>query len=147
MSDDVVGLDPDWILANVRVDEATPVGADFGGFIGTGQMSRNARWRLHWGDADGPASVVVKIPSADATVRAVSFEHGIYQKECEFYRSVRALTAVAAPALIAIFSSAGLPFSVMATTSGWNSAGKVSIKRIKSIKLPSSTLISEMIKS
>ena len=101
MSDDVVGLDADWILANVRVDEVTPVGADFGGFIGTGQMSRNARWRLHWGDADGPASVVVKIPSADATVRAVSFEHGIYQKECEFYRSVRALTAVAAPALIA----------------------------------------------
>lgn len=101
MSDDVVGLDADWITANVVVDGATPVGAAFEGFIGTGQMSRNARWRLDWGDAGGPASVVVKIPSADPAVRTVSFEHGIYQKECDFYVSVRPLTDVAAPALIA----------------------------------------------
>ena len=100
MSADCVGLDPDWLMANVEVGGVRPATADFDGFIGTGQMSRNARWSLGWGDADGPASVVVKVPSADAGVRAVSFEHGIYQKECDFYRSVRALTDVAAPAAI-----------------------------------------------
>lgn len=101
MSDGAVGLDPDWITTNVVIDGATPTAAAFGGFIGTGQMSRNARWTLEWGDAGGPSSVVVKIPSADENVRSISFEHGIYQKECEFYLSVRSLTDVAAPALIA----------------------------------------------
>ena len=95
MTDTVVGLDPDWITATIEVDGATPIAAEFAGFIGTGQMSRNARWHLDWGGADGPASVVVKIPSADEMVRGVSFEHGIYQKECEFYLSVRPLTDVA----------------------------------------------------
>ena len=101
MNESVVGLDPDWIIANIEVNGATPTAAEFGGFIGTGQMSRNARWLLDWGDVDGPSSVVVKIPSADENVRNISFEHGIYQKECEFYRSLRALTDVSAPALIA----------------------------------------------
>ena len=101
MTDTVVGLDPDWITATIEIDGRRPVAAEFAGFIGTGQMSRNARWHLDWGGADGPASVVVKIPSADEMVRTVSFEHGIYQKECDFYLSVRPLTDVAAPALIA----------------------------------------------
>lgn len=101
MNGDCVGLDADWITANVEIDGVTPVAADFAGFIGTGQMSRNGRWSLDWGDHDGPASVVVKVPSADPTVRAVSFEHGIYQKECGFYLTVRPLTDVAAPPLLA----------------------------------------------
>ena len=101
MSADSIGLDPDWVAANVVVDGRTPNGAAFAGFIGTGQMSRNARYSLDWGGAPGPATVVVKIPSADAGTRSVAFEHGIYQRECEFYRSVRPLTEVAAPALVA----------------------------------------------
>lgn len=106
MSDDSVGLDAAWITANVVVDGRTPVGAEFAGFIGTGQMSRNGRWTLHWADAGGPTSVVVKVPSADPGVRSVSFEHGVYAKECEFYRSIRPLTDVAAPALIALHVAA-----------------------------------------
>lgn len=101
MSADSIGLDPDWVAANVVVDGRTPNGAAFAGFIGTGQMSRNARYSLDWGGAPGPATVVVKIPSADAGTRSVAFEHGIYQRECEFYRSIRPLTEVAAPALVA----------------------------------------------
>ncbi len=105
MSANSVGLDADWIAAHVAIEGRTPKSATFAGFIGTGQMSRNARYTLDWGDAAGdlPASVVVKIPSADPGTRKVACEHGIYRRECEFYRSVRPLTAVAAPALITTY--------------------------------------------
>ncbi len=97
-----VGLDPEWIAAHSEVAGRTPVAAAFAGFIGTGQMSRNARFTLDWGGRDGPASVVVKIPSSEAATRAASFEHGIYQKECEFYRSIVRLVDVAAPGAFAV---------------------------------------------
>jgi aminoglycoside phosphotransferase (APT) family kinase protein len=102
MTEMFVGLDPGWIASHVEIGGVTPRDVEFAGFIGTGQMSRNARWSLDWGTNTGPSSIVVKIPSADETVRNISFEHGIYQKECAFYRSVKALTEVAAPALIAL---------------------------------------------
>ena len=102
MTETFVGLDRGWIASNVEIGGATPQDVAFAGFIGTGQMSRNARWSLDWGTNSGPSSIVVKIPSADETVRNISFEHGIYQKECAFYRSVKALTDVAAPELIAL---------------------------------------------
>ena len=82
------GLDPEWIAANLEIDGARPSGAEFGGFIGTGQMSRNARIRLEWDGgvaADRPASVVVKVPSSDEGTRVGAFEHGAYAKECLFY--------------------------------------------------------------
>ena len=70
MSDELptVGLDPEWIAQHVVVDGAHPASAEFGGFIGTGQMSRNARFGLEWSGTgvDGPSSVVVvKIPSSE----------------------------------------------------------------------------------
>lgn len=99
---DTVGLDPEWIAANSTVDGRTPVGAEFAEFVGTGQMSRNARFTLDWGSAAGPSSVVVKVPSDDPGTRAMSFEHGAYANECAFYRSVAPLVDVVAPAALAV---------------------------------------------
>ena len=112
-----VGLDPEWIAANVVIDGVRPQRAEFAGFIGTGQMSRTARFVLHWGtgpDADAapsdrPTSVVVKVPSAQPTTRALSFEHGVYQRECEFYRSLLPLVDVAAPTALVVHVDEAAP--------------------------------------
>ena len=46
----------------------------FDGFVGTGQMSRNARFSLTWDRSDGrPGTVVGKFPTDDPTTRASSF--------------------------------------------------------------------------
>lgn len=95
-----VGLDPAWIAEHVVIDGERPVLAEFAGFIGTGQMSRNARFRLVWDGGergDRPATVVVKIPSGEASTRSVSFEHDVYAKECHFYAHLADLVDVSTP--------------------------------------------------
>ncbi len=104
---DTVGIDPMWIAASSVVDGRTPVGAEFVGFVGTGQMSRNARFTLDWSGDEGPDSIIVKIPSTDPVTRAMSFEHGTYAKECEFYRSIAALVDVESPTALAVHFSRG----------------------------------------
>lgn len=99
---ETVGLDPAWIAAHAVVDGHAPASAAFVGFIGTGQMSRNARFTLDWAGGDGPASVVVKVPSGDAGTRSVSFQHTVYAKECDFYRAVLPLVDVTVPAPLAV---------------------------------------------
>ncbi len=67
------------------------------GFVGTGQMSRNARFHLHWAEGDGPASVIVKMPSLDAATRTWSASTGLYARECYFYSTLAPLTGIAVP--------------------------------------------------
>lgn len=92
-----VGLDPAFVANLVGADDAV-----FDGFIGTGQMSRNARFQLDWASGSGPASVVVKIPSGDAGTRAISFEHFVYGRECNFYESIAPLVDVSVPECLAV---------------------------------------------
>jgi len=116
MSDELstVGLDPAWVAANTTVDGRSPIGATFDGFIGTGQMSRNARFNLDWGDDVGPASVVVKLPSSEANTRAISFEHRVYANECDFYSTLAALVEVSAPEVLAVhFDEAEQDFAIV----------------------------------
>lgn len=103
-----VGLDPAFVAELVGASSAT-----FDGFIGTGQMSRNARFQLEWESGDGPGSVVVKIPSGDAGTRAISFEHFVYGRECNFYESIVPLVDVSVPACLAVhFDGDGSDFVV-----------------------------------
>lgn len=116
MSDEpnIVGLDPTWIAANTVVDGRSPESAAFESFIGTGQMSRNARFTLDWGAGDGPATVVVKLPSSEPNTRAISFEHRVYANECEFYRNVAPLVDIAVPTALAIhFDEDGQDFALV----------------------------------
>lgn len=65
---------------------ATVTAVRFDGFVGTGQMSRNARFTLTWDDAEKrPTTVVGKFPTDDPPTRASSFESGVYFSECSFY--------------------------------------------------------------
>lgn len=109
-----VGLDPAWIAEHVVVDGRRPRAAEFAGFIGTGQMSRNARFRLDWVDPGaGPTSVVVKIPSAEASTRAVSFEHGIYEKECHFYDAIASRVDISTPDALHVHVDAPHDFTIV----------------------------------
>ncbi|MEM7342427.1 MAG: phosphotransferase [Actinomycetota bacterium] len=104
--DGCIGLDPGWLAEALANDGVAPTGVRFDGFIGTGQMSRNARFSVEWPAEAGaparPATVVVKVPSAEPATRAASFQHGIYERECEFYRSVAPLVQVTAPTSLAV---------------------------------------------
>lgn len=116
MSDDVpsVGLDPDWIARALTVPDAAQPTVEVEGFIGTGQMSRNARCSVTWPDGDGPSSVIVKVPSADPATRSVAFALQLYQTECEFYRSVVPEVDVSVPRVLAThIDLAGADFALV----------------------------------
>ncbi len=119
-----VGLDPTWIAAHSVIDGKAPASAEFAGFIGTGQMSRNARFTLDWANDQGPASVVVKVPSGEAVTRAVSFEHSVYLKECDFYRSILPLVDVTVPTPLAVhFDLDGQDFAIILEDLAWSEQG------------------------
>jgi hypothetical protein len=70
----------------------------FDGFIGTGQMSRNARLTLTWDDPEGrPGTVVGKFPTDDPSTRAHSFANGAYFRECAFYDELAATVDIRTP--------------------------------------------------
>ena len=55
--------------------------------IGTGQMSNSFRITPTWsGGDDGPASFVIKLPSADEGSRNAGQSMGAYEAEVNFYR-------------------------------------------------------------
>ncbi len=92
-----IGLDPAWVRRVFTVDGHQPAGVEFGGFVGTGQMSRVARFSLTWAQGGGPSTVLVKLPSSVASTRSMAFKRGPYLKECTFYRSVAIGLDLAAP--------------------------------------------------
>jgi hypothetical protein len=70
---------------------ATVTDVHFDGLVGTGQMSRNARFTLTWDDPDNrPATVIGKFPTDDPSTRASSFKSGVYFSECSFYDELAA---------------------------------------------------------
>jgi hypothetical protein len=77
---------------------ATVTDVHFDGFVGTGQMSRNARFTLTWDDPEGrPATVIGKFPTDDPPTRASSFESGVYFSECSFYDELAATVDIRTP--------------------------------------------------
>jgi len=82
-----LGLDPVWVGQVAASAGVGTVEATFAGFVGTGQLSRMARFSLDWLTGDGPASVLVKLPSAVGSTREMAFRRDVYRKECEFYRT------------------------------------------------------------
>jgi hypothetical protein len=71
----------------------------FEGFVGTGQMSRNARLRIDWDAPAGgrPTSFVGKFPSDDDTARAGAIAAGLYFHEYEFYSRLQNTVEVSTP--------------------------------------------------
>jgi hypothetical protein len=66
--------------------------------VGTGQIGDCERVTLTYSQAcDGPATIVAKIPSQDATSRNAGVALGTYRKESSFYRDLRDRLPVRAP--------------------------------------------------
>ncbi len=67
------------------------------GLIGTGQMSRNARFELEWDQPGRPATIVGKFPSADPGTKTASFENGAYLNEHIFYTEIAGTVDIRTP--------------------------------------------------
>ena len=99
---DPLALDAPWFTEALEsagiARGATVTGVEFEGFIGTGQMSRNARYQLTWDQPDErPATVVGKFPSHDERTKLSSFASGAYHHEYAFYADVATTVAIATP--------------------------------------------------
>lgn len=77
---------------------ATITNLAFDGYVGTGQMSRNGRFRLTWSDDEHrPATVIAKFPSEDAPTRSWAFLSGAYGNEYTFYSQLASSVQVCTP--------------------------------------------------
>src|SRR3954452_14658254 len=105
MTTDVRGdparIDAEWMTAALQeagvARGATVIELDRPGFIGTGQMSRNARFHLVWDQPGRPETVVGKFPSTDPSTKSSSFQNGAYLSEYGFYTEIAATVDVRTP--------------------------------------------------
>jgi hypothetical protein len=96
-------LDARWFTAALRAggvlgDDDRVVAVRSQAF-GTGQFGMVVRSELEYAgdDAGGPASVMVKLPSADETIRQFAIAVGSYAAEVRFYRELAPRVDVATP--------------------------------------------------
>ncbi|EFG78591.1 phosphotransferase enzyme family [Mycobacterium parascrofulaceum ATCC BAA-614] len=97
-------LTPQWFTQVLRTSGALgaqdAVGWVDARVIGTGQAGFVARAHLGYaGGAAGPASLIVKLPSADASSRQMGAAMGIYESEVRFYQQVAPRLSAAIPAI------------------------------------------------
>ena len=110
------GLDPAWVADQIGAERAT-----FDGFIGTGQIGRNARFSITGHEA---TSVVVKVPADDPGVRQIGFDQGLYPKECLFYREIVDLVEVRTPRPLAVdIDPAAVDFALVLEDMAQSEAG------------------------
>ena len=110
------GLDPAWVAEQIGAERAT-----FDGFIGTGQIGRNARFSITGHEA---SSVVVKVPADDPGVRQIGFDQGLYPKECLFYREIVDLVEVRTPRPLAVdIDPAAVDFALILEDMAQSEAG------------------------
>ncbi len=116
LPDDPTSLDATWVQHALAANEivGTLTNIEFVGYIGTGQMGRNARYTLTWDDPTGkPTSLVGKFPTDEPTGRASGFS-GSYQKEFTFYTELANTVQVRAPkCYVARFDETGQNFVLL----------------------------------
>lgn len=56
--------------------------------VGTGQIGDTVRYRIDYRAGTGPATIIGKFASADATSRAVAATWSLYEREVRFYREL-----------------------------------------------------------
>jgi hypothetical protein len=99
---DPLALDGPWMTEALEqagvARGATVTAVEFDGFVGTGQMSRNARYGLTWDRPEGrPATVIGKFPSHDEATKLSSFGSGAYHHEYAFYADIAPTVAIRTP--------------------------------------------------
>lgn len=103
LADTPADLTPEWFTAALREGGVLPAGASVAtvdaGLFGTGQFGLVARAELTYdGEAPGaPASVIVKLPSADAGSKQLGIAIGAYEAEVRFYQELAPRSTIAVP--------------------------------------------------
>ncbi|OHV05454.1 phosphotransferase [Mycobacterium talmoniae] len=99
---DTVGdLTPEWFTGALR--EGGTIGAGVSvtsaktELVGTGQLGLVARADLEYDAEGGPPSLIVKLPSQDASSRQLGAAMGVYEAEVRFYQEIAPLVAVQVP--------------------------------------------------
>ena len=101
--DDPASITPEWMQETLARGGAGAVAVrrvdvqDLG--AGVGQLSRIVRVRLE-GSESCPASVVVKLPSADRRIFRMCRRTGLYRREDRFYRAVARTVPVSVPSIL-----------------------------------------------
>jgi aminoglycoside/choline kinase family phosphotransferase len=96
-------LTPEWFTAALREGGTLQNGASVTSvearFIGTGQLGAVVLAQLEYGEgrANGPSSLIVKLPSRDAGSRQLGVAMGAYVSEVRFYAQIAPLLDVAVP--------------------------------------------------
>jgi aminoglycoside phosphotransferase (APT) family kinase protein len=116
LPEDPTSIDAAWMqhaLASGGV-VGTLTNVEFAGYIGTGQMGRNARYKLTWDNSENkPATIVGKFPTDDPTGRASGFSSS-YRKEFTFYTELASTVDVRAPkCYVARFDEPGQNFVLL----------------------------------
>jgi hypothetical protein len=103
--DTIDELTPEWFTGALReggtITPDAAVSSTRSELIGTGQVGMVVRSELEYeGTSNGaPASVVVKLPSAEQGNRQVGIAMGLYESEVRFYREIAPLVTTAVPRL------------------------------------------------
>src|SRR5271168_1216986 len=109
-------LSTEWLSAQVNA----PVSAFHVERIGTGQMSECYRVALEYdGDAQAPASVVLKVAASDPVSRQTGVALGLYEREVRFYTDVAPrLVGPIAPCYHASFDANAGTFALLLGDAG-----------------------------
>ena len=109
-------LSTEWLSAQVNA----PVSAFHAERIGTGQMSECYRVALEYdGDAQSPASVVLKVAASDPVSRQTGVALGLYEREVRFYTDVAPrLVGPIAPCYHASFDANAGTFALLLGDAG-----------------------------
>jgi Phosphotransferase enzyme family len=97
-------LTPEWLTAVLRGSGTLGTGQEVVAVktevIGTGQVGFVARVQLNYDRAAaGPASLIVKLPSADEGSRQMGAAMGIYESEVRFYQEIAPRVGAAIPTM------------------------------------------------
>jgi Ser/Thr protein kinase RdoA (MazF antagonist) len=111
--DDPSGFTPEWVTAVLR-DKVTAVDVRDvrPAPVGTGQMASCFRLDITYGRGDGPARLVVKLPSSEPATRAAAAL--AYRAEVGFYRHLASRLSIPTPrCLLAAINDDGTSFTLV----------------------------------
>ncbi|MEZ0366076.1 phosphotransferase [Mycobacterium sp. pUA109] len=99
---DTVGdLTPEWFTGALceggTIGEEVSVTSAKTELVGTGQLGLVVRADLEYDAEGGPASLIVKLPSQDASSRHLGAAMGVYEAEVRFYQEIEPLVTVQVP--------------------------------------------------
>jgi hypothetical protein len=101
LADSLADLTPQWFTAALHdggaIKPETTVTTATAALYGTGQLGLVGRAELTYDGGEGPASVIIKLPSHDPGSRGLGVAMGAYEGEVRFYQEIAPRTSMRVP--------------------------------------------------